>query len=87
MIQYIFRISIFSFVLVSCKSKVEKINPAEEKITESVYASGTIKTMNQYLVFSSANGIVDHVLVKEGVLIKRGAPIIPQPSASIDKPE
>ncbi len=84
MIQYIFRISIFSFLLVSCKSKVEKINPAEEKITESVYASGTIKTKNQYQVFSSTNGIVDQVLVKEGDLIKKGAPIIRLANSTIE---
>ena len=76
MIRHIFRISIFLSLLVSCKGKVEKTNPAEEKITESVYASGTIKTKNQYQVFSSANGIVEQVLVKEGDLIKKGAPLI-----------
>lgn len=76
MIRHIFRISIFLSLLVSCKGKVEKTNPAEEKITESVYASGTIKTKNQYQVFSFANGIVEQVLVKEGDLIKKGAPLI-----------
>lgn len=76
MIRHIFPLGIFLFLLVSCKGKVEKTNPAEEQITESVYASGTIKTKNQYQVFSSANGIVEQVLVKEGDLIKRGAPLI-----------
>ena len=76
MVQYIFRLCILAFLLVSCKGKVEKTNPVEEKITESVYGLGTIKTKNQYQFFSSANGIVAQVLVKEGDLIKKGAPII-----------
>ncbi len=84
MTQYIFRLCILSFLLVSCKDKVEKTNPVEEKITESVYASGTIKTKNQYQVFSSANGIVDQVLVKEGDLIKKGAPIIRIANSTIE---
>ncbi|MGB3153099.1 MAG: efflux RND transporter periplasmic adaptor subunit [Chitinophagaceae bacterium] len=60
----------------SCKSKSEKIKPLEEKITESVYASGILKSKNQYLVFSSLNGLVAQVFVAEGQLVKKGDPII-----------
>lgn len=64
------------FLLFSCKSKTEKIKPAEEGITESVYASGIIKTKNQYQVFSTVSGLVEELLVKEGDTVKKGDPIL-----------
>lgn len=48
----------------------------EEKITESVYASGIIKSNDQYQVFSMVNGLVKEVLVAEGDVVKKGDPII-----------
>lgn len=72
------RLSLFLFliVLLSCKQKAEQINPVEEKITESVYASGIIKSNNQYQVFSVVNGLVKEVFVTEGTLVKKGDPIL-----------
>ena len=52
--------------IVSCKSKVETFKPERSSITESVYASGVIKSKNQYQVFPSVNGIIDTVLVSKG---------------------
>lgn len=63
-------------LFLSCNKKTEKISPVEEKITESVYASGTIKSNNQYQVFSTVNGLVKEVLVTEGDVIKKGDAII-----------
>ena len=60
----------------SCKSKQEKLQPVKEKITESVYASGIIKSKNQYQVFSSLNGIVAVIHVAEGDVVKKGDSII-----------
>lgn len=62
--------------IVSCKSKVETIKPERSSITESVYASGVIKSKNQYQVFPSVNGIIDTVLVSEGDSVKAGTPIL-----------
>ncbi len=62
--------------LASCKSKQEKIKPTEEKITESVYASGIIRSNNQYKVFSTVNGVIAEILVKEGDVVKKGDVII-----------
>lgn len=59
-------------ILLSCKQKQEKINPAEEKITEAVYASGIIKSKNQYQVFSTVNGLLKNVLVTEGAVVNKG---------------
>lgn len=60
----------------SCNKKVEKTSPVEESITESVYASGIVKSKNQYQVFSTVNGLVKEVLVTEGDIVKKGDAII-----------
>ncbi len=60
----------------SCKSKQEKTNPVQEKITESVYASGIIISTNQYKVFSTVNGVIAAIVVKEGDVVKKGDAII-----------
>lgn len=64
------------FLFASCKSKQEKINPVQEKITESVYASGIIKSTHQYKVFSTVNGVIATIMVKEGDVVKKGDAII-----------
>ncbi len=64
------------FAIVSCKKKVEKINPTIEDITESVYASGTIRSLNQYQAFVTVNGIIDEVYIEEGDLVKKGDAIL-----------
>lgn len=63
-------------VLQSCAARTEKIHPARENITESVYASGMIKADNQYKVFPTVNGRVAEILVKEGDQVKKGDVII-----------
>ncbi|MCY7311364.1 MAG: efflux RND transporter periplasmic adaptor subunit [Chitinophagaceae bacterium] len=65
-----------AFLLFACKKKTEKTNPTQEKITESVYASGVVKSNNQYQVFSTVNGLVKEVLVTEGDVVKKGDPIL-----------
>jgi multidrug efflux pump subunit AcrA (membrane-fusion protein) len=59
----------------ACKSKTENTRPTIEKITESVYASGIVKSKNQYQVFSTVNGIIQKIWVKEGDLVKKGDPL------------
>ncbi|MCG3164955.1 MAG: hypothetical protein POELPBGB_00715 [Bacteroidia bacterium] len=63
-------------ILSSCKGKVETIKPEVSSITESVYASGIIKSKNQYQVFPSVSGIVDSVWVTEGDTVKQGSVIL-----------
>jgi len=60
----------------SCKQTGEKISPSIESISESVYASGIIRSENQYQVYGSANGIIEAILVKEGDLVKKGDPLM-----------
>jgi HlyD family secretion protein len=50
--------------------------PIVQNITESVYASGIVKSKNQYQVFSSVNGIIQQVHVKEGDVVQKGDAII-----------
>jgi HlyD family secretion protein len=61
---------LFLAILTSCKDKVESISPKIQSITESVYASGTIESEDQYQVFPSANGIIQDVFISEGDEVK-----------------
>ena len=63
-------------IIFSCRKKQEKLHPVEERITESVYASGIVKSKDQYQVFSSANGLISKILVTEGDLVKKGDALI-----------
>lgn len=61
------------FFLISCERSPETIHPKFESISESVYASGTITTADQYQVFPSAAGVIEKVFVKEGDAVKKGS--------------
>lgn len=61
---------------ISCKDKTEKIKPETASITESIYASGLVKSVDQYQAFATVNGIIETVFVKEGDLVKKGDPIL-----------
>lgn len=69
-------------LLFSCKNKFETIRPSQEKITESVYASGIIKSSNQYEVYSTVSGLVAAVMVTEGDVLKKGDTIMQLNSAT-----
>jgi HlyD family secretion protein len=71
----IFKI-ILSLFVVSCSSKIEKTKPTIESITESIYASGIVKSKNQYEVFANVNGIIKNVFVIEGDSVRKGSPIL-----------
>lgn len=62
----------YVFFTLACKSNEEKIKPTTEPITESVYASGIVKSKNQYQVFATVNGLLKEALFTEGSLIKKG---------------
>lgn len=71
-------ISIFIVIsfFISCSKKVEETKVGAEAITESVYASGLVKSKNQYQVFSTVNGLVSEILKQEGDLVKKGDAIL-----------
>ncbi len=59
----------------ACQKKPIKIQPVLERITDSVYASGSIKSKNQYEVFATVGGLIQKFLVKEGDVVKVGDPL------------
>jgi multidrug efflux pump subunit AcrA (membrane-fusion protein) len=63
-------------LIVSCKQKVEKTKPIVSDISESVYASGIIKSKNQYQAFATVNGIIENIFVSEGDSVRVGTPIL-----------
>lgn len=52
------------------------IFPEIGAISESVYASGVIKAVDQYEAFTSASGPVQEIFVQEGDLVEIGTPIL-----------
>lgn len=64
------------YILIGCGEKLEKQYPQREGMTQSVYASGTIKSNGQYEVYAKVSGIIEAILVKEGEIVRRGQTII-----------
>ncbi|MBL7813971.1 MAG: efflux RND transporter periplasmic adaptor subunit [Saprospiraceae bacterium] len=62
--------------LSACKKKKDVVHAEYEGITQSVYASGVIKSRNQYQVYSSVAGLIEKLFVTEGAIVKRGQPIL-----------
>lgn len=60
----------------SCSSSEDKIFPTRENISESVYASGTIRSRYQYQAYANANGTIQEIFVEEGDTVKVGTPIL-----------
>jgi HlyD family secretion protein len=65
----------FLLVAMSCKKKTEVTSPTVVNISESVYASGIVKSKNQYQVYSTVNGLIQEIIVTEGDLVKKGDPL------------
>jgi HlyD family secretion protein len=76
MIKISLKLSLLVLLFSSCGDKQENTKPIQETITELVYASGIVKSKNQYKVFSLANGLIDRLLVNEGDVVKKGDGII-----------
>lgn len=64
------------FIASSCKNKVITTSPVKENISESIYASGLMKSKNQYQAYASGNGVVTELMVEEGERIKKGQVIM-----------
>lgn len=70
------KIILVLLLFASCKSNEEKTHPTVESISESVYASGIVKSENQYQVFPTVSGLIKELFVSEGDLLKKGDPIM-----------
>jgi HlyD family secretion protein len=66
------KLLVIAILIASCGKKVESTKPIVAPITESVYASGVVKSKNQYQAFATVNGIIEHVFVSEGDTVKKG---------------
>lgn len=53
-------------LLISCKKEKESILVTSGDITESVYASGKVKAIDQYNVYSTVNGVLENIAVNVG---------------------
>ena len=66
-----------SFLIIfGCDHHTETITPKTTDVVESVYASGIVKSKNQYEVFTKINGVVDKIFVEEGEQVSKGTPIL-----------
>lgn len=62
--------------LFSCGKKAETTKPSIAAISESIYASGIVKSENQYQAFATVNGIIQDIFVAEGDTLKKGTAIL-----------
>lgn len=68
---------ITAFILIGCTAEEdENIYPQRAKITESVYASGRIKAVDQYQSYTSATGPIQAIFVEEGDTVSVGQPLL-----------
>jgi len=65
-----------NLIIFSCKNVEEPIQPEAITFTESVYASLSVQPEEWYQVHAAVNGIIKEVLVKEGDVLQKQAPLI-----------
>ena len=65
-------VPILLLVVVGCGSKSETIHPKIRNISSSVYASGTIRSKNQYQVVPIVSGIICEVFIDDGDYVRKG---------------
>ena len=67
---------VFLVFLYSCQTPDETIKPVIKAVSQSVYASGIIKSENQYQAYATVSGIIEEIYVAEGDSVKVGQPIL-----------
>lgn len=68
-------LALFLLFFSACRKKDESISPTVGSITESVYASGVVRSRGQASVYASASGILQKSLVSVGDTVKKGEPL------------
>lgn len=63
-------------IFLSCKKEKENIQVTSSDITESVYASGKVKAIDQYNVYSTVNGVLQNIIVNRGENITKGQTLL-----------
>lgn len=59
-------------LIVSCGDKTESVQPSVGVITESVYASGRVKSADQYSVYPTVSGVLLQTFVTAGEHVDKG---------------
>lgn len=72
---FIFSLSIL-IAFISCKKEKESIQVTSSDITESVYASGKVKAIDQYNVYSTVNGVLQNIIVNVDDNITKGQTLL-----------
>lgn len=67
---------LFLVLIYSCQTPDETIKPVIKAVSQSVYASGIIKSENQYQAYATVSGIIEEIYVAEGDSVKVGQPIL-----------
>ena len=66
----------FTALFLSCNKKEETTHVMIQNITESVYASGKIKSKDQYDVFAQVGGVIQQVHVDDGDMVQKGDSLV-----------
>jgi len=69
--KYVFSVSLL-FLVMSCGKDPETVKPEIRDISSSVYASGTIKSKDQYQVYPLVSGIIQEIFVDDGDRVTKG---------------
>ncbi|MEI7509607.1 MAG: efflux RND transporter periplasmic adaptor subunit, partial [Flavobacterium sp.] len=72
--SFLILITFFLFTISSSCTKKNKdeIQPSKGTITQSVYASGVVKSENQYTVYPTVNGVLQKINIAVGQSIAQG---------------
>jgi HlyD family secretion protein len=65
-------IALLILFIYSCGDSVETLKPSIESISQSVYASGVLKSKDQYQAYASVSGIIKQIFITEGDTVKKG---------------
>ncbi|MBI3234386.1 MAG: efflux RND transporter periplasmic adaptor subunit [Bacteroidetes bacterium] len=75
--KYIYIICLGVLILLaSCSKSKESIIVTGSDLTESVYASGKVKAIDQYNVYPTVNGVLQNITVKVGENVEAGQTIV-----------
>lgn len=67
---------VLSLFLSACGDEEKPITPELTTVTESVYASLTVRPDSAYYAYASVSGLVESISIEEGDLINQGAEIM-----------
>ncbi len=63
-------------LFISCSKEKESILVSASDITEVVYASGKVKAVDQYNVYSTVNGVLQNIFINVGDDIQKGQTLL-----------